>query len=88
MALFDLEEVTQKIEEKQQAPKIKLKKGQTINDLIEQARQIVNEKLGKYKDTSRCVTDINDLYKFFNDTKELVALDTETTRSVAAILII
>ena len=51
MALFNLEEVTQKIEEKQQAPKLKLKKGQTINDLIQQARDLVNEKLGKYKDT-------------------------------------
>ena len=78
--LFDLDEVTQQITQKQQPPKIKLKRGQTINDLIQQARDLVNEKLGKYKNTSKCVTNIQDLYQFFNETQDEVALDTETTR--------
>ena len=47
MALFDLEEVTQAVQQKQ--TKVKLKKGQTITDLILQARKLVEEKLGKYQ---------------------------------------
>lgn len=78
--LFDLDEVTQQITQKQQPPKIKLKRGQTINDLIQQARDLVNEKLGKYKNTSKCVTNIQDLYQFLNETHDEMALDTETTR--------
>lgn len=59
--------------------KIKLKKGQTINDLILTARQLVEEKLGKYKDTSKCVTDIMELENFFKTTNDVIAIDTETT---------
>lgn len=58
---------------------VKLKKGQTIGDLINTARQLVMDKLGKYKDTSKCVTDINELRRFFEETKDLIGIDTETT---------
>lgn len=47
--------------------------------LIEQARKLVIEKLGDYKDTSKCVTDINYVYKFFDETEDIVGIDTETT---------
>lgn len=50
--------------------KIKLKKGESIYTLIEQAERLVNEKLGKYKDSSRCVTDIEDLKRFFYETED------------------
>ena len=61
---------------------IKLKKGETIDTLIIAARKIVEEKLGKYKETSLCVIDPEDLIEFFNETPDngLMALDTETTR--------
>ena len=47
-------------------PNIKLKKGQTINDLIIQARKMVEEKLSHYKDVSECITNIFDLKTFFD----------------------
>ena len=80
MALFDIPEKT-KTEQKPKSNGIKLKKGQTIQDLVVTARQIVMEKLGKYKDASRCITDINDLRKFFEDTPDgsEIGVDTETT---------
>lgn len=60
---------------------IKLKKGQTVNDLIIQARQIVEEKLGAYKEASICITNIEDLLKFFANTPDdaVIGIDTETT---------
>ena len=60
---------------------IKLKKGQTVNDLIIQARQIVEEKLGAYKEASICITNIEDLSKFFTNTPDdaIIGIDTETT---------
>lgn len=58
---------------------VKLKRGQTISDLINTARQLVMDKLGKYKDTSKCVTDINELRKFFEETEDILGIDTETT---------
>lgn len=67
MGLFAIPEKIKK--EEKPVSKIKLKKGQTIFMLIEQAEKLVNEKLGKYKDTSRCVTNIDDLRNFFNTTE-------------------
>lgn len=80
MALFDIPEKT-KTEQKPKSNGIKLKKGQTIQDLVVTARQIVMEKLSKYKDASKCITDINDLRKFFEDTPDgsEIGVDTETT---------
>ena len=67
---------------KKSGSSIELKRGQTVDALIEIARQTVEEKLGKYKDTSRCVIDVEDLQSFFDETPEnaYVAIDTETTR--------
>ena len=61
--------------------KIKLSKGQTIDTLIETARKLVEEKLGKYKDTSKCVLQEEELIKFFNETPDggVIGIDTETT---------
>ena len=80
MALFDIPEKTETVQ-KPKSNGIKLKKGQTIQDLVVTARQIVMEKLGKYKDASKCITDINDLRKFFEDTPDgsEIGVDTETT---------
>lgn len=60
---------------------INLKKGDTVEALINTARKLVEEKLGKYKDTSRCVTDVEDLKSFFSETPEngIMGIDTETT---------
>lgn len=77
MALFDLPEEP-KPQKNEKTQKLKLKKGQTINDLVEVARKTVLEKLGKYKDHSKCILYIDDLKKFFNETKEYIAIDTET----------
>lgn len=82
MALFDLtafQEAAKEVAENTQTSKVKLKKGQSIETLIESARQIVNEKLGAYKDRSKCVTDIEELKRFFDETEELISIDTETT---------
>lgn len=64
-------------------PNIKLKKGQTINDLIIQARKMVEEKLSHYKDVSECITNIFDLKTFFDNTPDdsIIGIDTETTRT-------
>lgn len=80
MALFEIPKTT-KSTNKTTSSSIKLKKGQTIDDLIIAARKLVEEKLGKYKDTSKCVTDIKTLTKFFDDTPNdsVVGIDTETT---------
>lgn len=80
MALLDIPGVTPEppVSTKKQNG-IKLKKGQTITGLIEAAKQIVEEKLGKYKDTSKCVIDINELQKFFDETVDIIGIDTETT---------
>lgn len=58
---------------------IKLKKGQSLSDLIQEARKLVMEKLGKYKDTSHCVRTVEELIKFFDETEDLIAIDCETT---------
>ena len=81
MALFDIPKQVTK-QEKPKSGGIKLKKGQTIQDLVVIARQIVMDKLGKYKDASKCITDINDLRQFFNNTPDdaEIGIDTETTR--------
>lgn len=76
-----------KMEEPEKKPKnvvgsqVKLKKGETIELLIKQAKQLVAEKLGKYKDMSRCVIKLEDLQAFFDSTPDgsYLALDTETT---------
>lgn len=79
MALF---EIPKNIRKEANTQSIKLKKGQTLETLILSARQIVEEKLGKYKDTSKCVTNVDDLKEFFNEVADnsIIALDTETTR--------
>ncbi len=77
MPLFDLPEIKPKTQ--QESPKIKLKKGQTITDLVNIATKLVNDKLGNYKDASMCVTDINTLTSFFENTDDVIAIDTETT---------
>lgn len=61
--------------------KIKLKKGQTVTDLVLQAKQIVEEKLVKYKDVSKAITNVNDLYMFFTQIPDnsVIGIDTETT---------
>lgn len=63
---------------------IKLKKGDNPADLGLMARKLVEEKLGKYKDLSRCVVEPEDLQSFFDDTPDGVymAIDTETTRLI------
>jgi len=78
MPLFTLPNKKTKTQEKEN--KIKLKKGETMNTLIFQAETLVNEKLGKYKDVSKCIIDPDELRKFFKETDDLLALDTETTR--------
>ena len=82
MALFDLEPKAKPVKNKKSGSSITLKKGQTATTLIETARKLVEEKLGNYKDTSRCVIDVNDLQSFFDDTPDnsIMAIDTETTR--------
>ena len=77
--LFDLGEPDKKDED--YGSKIKLKKGDTVDLLIKQAKKLVAEKLGKYKDMSRCVINLEDLQTFFDSTPDgaYVALDTETT---------
>lgn len=77
MALLDIPESKPTTSSK--SSNVKLKKGQTITTLIESAKQIVNEKLGKYKDTSKCVITIEELQKFFDETTDIIGIDTETT---------
>lgn len=77
MALLDIPESKPTTSSK--SSNVKLKKGQTITTLIESAKQIVNEKLGKYKDTSKCVISIEELQKFFDETTDIIGIDTETT---------
>lgn len=86
MALLDIPEKKKKTTSTkykdpltQNVPNIKLKKGETLASLIETAKKIVAEKLGKYKDTSKCVIDINELKQFFNETEDIIGIDTETT---------
>lgn len=76
----DSSNTTQKKQVKE-TPKFKLNKGETLDTLIIAARKLVEEKLGKYKDTSKCVTEEQDLIRFFNETPKngIIALDTETT---------
>ena len=73
---------TPKAEIKSKEVDFKLKKGETIDTLIITARKLVEEKLGKYKDTSKCVLDEESLIKFFDETPEdaVIGIDTETTR--------
>ena len=67
MALFEIPKVQPK---EKVEPKIKLKRGQTVYTLIEQAEKLVKEKLGKYIDTRKCITDISDLKHFFDTTDD------------------
>ena len=71
------------LEPKKKTSKIKLKKGETISSLVEVAKKLVEEKLKNYKDTSRCITDIEDLKKFYDETPDgaEIGVDTETMRS-------
>lgn len=67
--------------EKNSGSEIKLKKGETISSLIETAKKLVDEKLSNYKDLSKCVTNLDDLKSFFDNTEEdtEIGIDTETT---------
>lgn len=78
--LFDIERPDKK--KTTVGSKIKLKKGDTVELLTEQAKKLVREKLGKYRDMSRCVIKPEELQDFFNSTPDgsYMALDTETTR--------
>lgn len=80
--LFELPKTQEKSTPQQKTgSRIKLKKGQTVTDLIIQARKIVEEKLGKYKDASKCVLNKEDLLNFFKELPDdaIIGLDTETT---------
>lgn len=81
MPLFEITPPVVKTKQKTGGSKVKLKKGETISSLIETAKKLVEEKLGDYKDASKCITDINDLKRFFDETEEnaIIAVDTETT---------
>lgn len=67
MPLFDIPDEPKP---KENGNKIKLKKGETIYTLIKQAEKLVNEKLGNYRDASKCVTSIDKLREFFNNTED------------------
>lgn len=73
-----------KVEVKQKEINFKFKKGETIDTLINSARKLVEEKLGKYKETSKLVTNSADIIKFFDETPEngVIGIDTETTRLI------
>ena len=60
---------------------MKLKKGQTVDDLIKQARDMVEQKLAHYKDVSKCVLNKDILIQFFNEVANdaVIGIDTETT---------
>jgi len=81
MALFDLPSDKSKKQSSKSGSQIKLKKGDTVQSLIETAKKLVDEKLGNYKKMSRCVTNVEDLQSFFDETPEnaYMAIDTETT---------
>lgn len=81
MALFDIPNKTTKRQSSKSGSQIKLKKGDTVESLIQTAKRLVNEKLGKYKEMSRCVTNVEDLQSFFDETPDdaYMAIDTETT---------
>ena len=66
---------------KKKNTELKLKKGETLNAKVAEARRIVTEKLGKYKDTSKCVCDIQSVMDFFNEVTDdsIIGIDTETT---------
>lgn len=67
--------------------KLKLKKGESIESLVSIANKLVDEKLKKYKDASKCITDINELKRFFESTNDIIAIDTETTRLIEAAML-
>lgn len=81
MALFKLPTQNTQVKSNVQTIDAKLKKGQTIDSLIESARKLVTEKLGKYDSLTELVTDPKELEKFFDETEDLIAVDTETTRT-------
>ena len=89
MKLFEIPKAYIEKKDKIEKPKevsIKLKKGETLDTLIVAARKLVEEKLGKYKNTSKCVLDENQLINFFNQTPDdsVIGIDTETTRLIVA----
>lgn len=84
MALFknlNLSETKPAPKKEKSGSEIKLKKGETISSLIETAKKLVEEKLGNYKDASKCITNLDDLKTFFDNTPEdaPIGIDTETT---------
>lgn len=85
MALFEIPDTPVKPIRKNKlvtpTPNLKLRKGQTIDDLVRTAESLVMEKLSNYKDASTCVTTTEQLLDFFNTTQEnsCIGIDTETT---------
>lgn len=77
MALFEIPPEEKPKPKKQSG--LKTKKNQLVEDLLLTARKLVMEKLGKYKDTSKCITNIQDLKDFFAESDDLIGIDTETT---------
>lgn len=88
MVLFDIPD--KKPQETVQHKKPKLKKGETINDLINQSRKLVEEKLKEYKDKTTTFTTAEQIENFFKEAEEgsgVIGIDTETTRSIGCIIV-
>lgn len=78
--LFDIPE--SKIQEQKHDKRPKLKKGQTINDLINQSRKLVEEKLSDYKSKTTTFTTPEEIENFFREAEQgtgVIGIDTETT---------
>ena len=89
LPLFTIPESKPKVtkqNEKSALDKLKLKRGESILELIDTARKMVLEKLGGYITKSKCITTLEDLKKFFDETEENadIGIDTETTRLIRA----
>ena len=81
MSLFSIPENKKEEVKNDKTLNIKLRKGDSIDTLINQARSLVLEKLSNYKDLSTNIFNKEELENFFNETEENceVAIDTETT---------
>lgn len=58
--------------------KSKRNSGLSLGDRIIEARKSVEQSLGAYKDRVRAILSIEDLISYFENTKEIIAIDTET----------
>lgn len=79
--LFELPKKQTEPQTSKSGSQIKLKKGQTVSDLILQARNLVEQKLSHYKDVSKGVMNETELIEFFNEVPDdaIIGIDTETT---------